>query len=241
MATYNPFTDFNPAFTQYKYLEPEVTKIEDPLFGINDLPEGYRLSSTGNYIAPANTPEAEAFDSSYLDENAQTHYEQNTSINPEQLYISGKTTSLKGSENLSKIIDEVSNEKGFEKLKDSHIKNLILLQAKRESSFNPSAKSTSSSASGYFQFIDSTRKRYSSYSKTDFLKDQKEQVRAAYKYFMDIHNSPSAIKLKEKGYNDALITALGWWYPKSMDMVLQGKRNFSLGGYSIKKAFQDYG
>ena len=91
MATYNPFTDFNPAFTQYKYLEPEVTKIEDPLLGINDLPEGYRLSSTGNYIAPANTPEAEAFDSSYLDENAQTHYEQSTSINPEQLYISGKS------------------------------------------------------------------------------------------------------------------------------------------------------
>jgi len=79
--------------------------------------------------------------------------------------------SLKGSEHLSKVIDEVSNEEGFEKLKDPKTKRLILLQAKRESSFNPTSKSNSSSASGYFQFIDSTRKKYSNYSKADFLKD----------------------------------------------------------------------
>jgi len=26
-----------------------------------------------------------------------------------------------------------------------------------------------------------------------------------------------------------------------MDMVLEGKKDFSLGGYSIKKAMEDYG
>lgn len=73
MVTYNPFEDFNPAFTKYRYLEPEVTKVEDPLFGLSNLPEGYRLSSTGNYIAPANTPESKAFDTSFIDKNAETH------------------------------------------------------------------------------------------------------------------------------------------------------------------------
>ena len=31
MATYNPFEDFNPAFTRYEYLE--IPEIEDPLYG----------------------------------------------------------------------------------------------------------------------------------------------------------------------------------------------------------------
>ena len=75
MIIYNPFEDFNPAFTKYRYLEPEVTKVEDPLFGLSNLPEGYRLSSTGNYVAPANTPESKAFDTSFIDKNAETHSE----------------------------------------------------------------------------------------------------------------------------------------------------------------------
>lgn len=238
MATYNPFEDFNPAFTRYEYLESPKVTIEDPLFGNFDLPDGFRVGSNGSYIAPANTPEAAKFDADILSRMAATHAE-----NPSTITDSGKSNqiSLKGSEHLSKVIDEVSNEEGFEKLKDPNTKRLILLQAKRESSFNPAIKSNSSSASGYFQFIDSTRKRYSNYSKANFLKDQKEQVRAAYKYLVDIHNTPSALKLKQQGYNDALITALGWWYPRSMDMVLQGKKDFSLGGYSIKKAIEDYG
>ena len=241
MATYNPFEDFNPAFTRYEYLKPEkvtLSEEEDPLGIIGKLPDGFRIGSNGSYIAPANTPEAAKFDADILSRMAATHAENSATITD-----SGKSNqiSLKGSEHLSKVIDEVSNEEGFEKLKDPNTKRLILLQAKRESSFNPTIKSGSSSASGYFQFIDSTRKKYSNYSKADFLKDQKEQVRAAYKYLVDIHNTPSALKLKQKGYNDALITALGWWYPRSMDMVLQGKRDFSLGGYSIKKAIEDYG
>jgi len=55
---------------------------------------------------------------------ASTHAENPTTFNN-----SGKADkiSLKGSENLSKVIDEVSNEAGFEKLKDPNIKRLILL------------------------------------------------------------------------------------------------------------------
>ena len=238
---YNPITD---AFTYYNPIEVsnnKSLKINDSLFGEQEFSDKFSgITGDGIPIANSNIPkeEEEVFDKDIQDRMASTHAE-----NPVTFNNSGKADkiSLKGSENLSKVIDEVSNEAGFEKLKDPNIKKLILLQAKRESSFNPTIQSKSSSASGYFQFIDSTRKRYSNYSKQDFLKDQKEQVRAAYKYLQDIHNTPSALKLKQQGYNDAVITALGWWYPRSMDMVLQGKKDFSLGGYSIKKALEDYG
>ena len=50
-----------------------------------------------------------------------------------------------------------------------------------------------------------------------------------------------AKQLKARGYNDDIITALGWWYPKSMRKVLNGDKDFALGGYSIKQAMQDYG
>ena len=37
MATYNPFEDFNPAFTRYEYLESPKVTVEDPLFGTFDF------------------------------------------------------------------------------------------------------------------------------------------------------------------------------------------------------------
>lgn len=231
----NPFQDFNPMFSYYKNSEPEVITRKDALFGSVSAPDGFFWSSSGNLVPRTAQQQEEKDNSNHLDILEPINFNQTHSSN------NFENISLKGSENLSKIIDEVSNEEGFEELKNPNIKKLILLQAKRESSFNPTAKSKSSSASGYFQFIDGTRKKYSNYSKEEFLKDQKEQVRAAYKYFSDIHKSSSALKLKQQGYNDAFITALGWWYPRSMDMVLEGKKDFSLGGYSIKKAMEDYG
>lgn len=141
---------------------------------------------------------------------------------------------------LDEVITEVSKEKGYEELQDPGIKKLLMFQAKRESNFNSKAQSKSSSASGYFQFIDSTRESLSSLSKEEFLNNPKEQVRAAFKNLKNILNSPNAQALLEKGYNKAQVAALGWWYPKSMNMVLNGNTNFSKGGYSIKQALTDY-
>lgn len=76
MAMYDPVTD---QFTYYTPVEiPKVT-IEDPLFGNFDLPEGYRLGETGNYIAPANTPETkeQEYDFSKMNEVSQTHSDPN--------------------------------------------------------------------------------------------------------------------------------------------------------------------
>lgn len=158
----------------------------------------------------------------------------------QQTTSSAKVKPSKGADSLSQIIDEVSNESGFEGLKDPETKQIIMLQAQRESNFNPTVKARTSTAVGYFQFIDGTRKRFSNASKDKFLNDPKEQVRTAYKLYQNIQSMPDAQELMRKGYNRAQVTALGWWYPRSMQMVLNGKNNFSLGGYSIKQALNDY-
>ena len=87
MATYNPFEDFNPAFTRYEYLESPKVTIEDPLFGKFDLPDGFRIGSNGSYIAPANTPEAAKFDADILSRMAATHAENPTEYHSINLNI----------------------------------------------------------------------------------------------------------------------------------------------------------
>ena len=156
----------------------------------------------------------------------------------------GKRLNLKvdkKGEQLYKYIKEVSNEAGFEGLKDPNIQKIIMMQAERESGYNQKITTKASSGCGYFGMLDMTRNSLSNASRKEFLNDGKEQVRAAYKLYKWIHSLKSAKELKKQGYNDELITVLGWWYPKSLQMVLNGKRKFSLGGYSIQKAFKDYG
>ena len=57
--------------------------------------------------------------------------------------------------------------------------------ASLESRFNPKAQSKNSSAAGYFQFIDSTRKSYSSLSREQFKNSPDAQVLAASQLYDD--------------------------------------------------------
>ena len=63
MAEYNPFKDFNPAFTQYQYLEtptkPKVT-FESSLGTKYDFSDDF-IERNGVYIAPPNTPETQEY------------------------------------------------------------------------------------------------------------------------------------------------------------------------------------
>ena len=55
MATYNPFEDFNPAFTRYEYLE--IPEIEDPLYGKMKISSQFDgISPDGTWIAKQNIP-----------------------------------------------------------------------------------------------------------------------------------------------------------------------------------------
>lgn len=76
MAEYNPFKNFNPAFTRYEYLEP-IT-VEDSLYGNIKLPQDYNLNSDGIWIAPHNittSNESTKEDYSMMDSLGNTHYE----------------------------------------------------------------------------------------------------------------------------------------------------------------------
>ena len=77
----NPFEDYNPIFTYYKSSEPIVTSVEDPLFGKLNVEDGFRINpQTGNYIAQANTPKNEEFQTDYLNRMAETHSEPTAEI-----------------------------------------------------------------------------------------------------------------------------------------------------------------
>ena len=229
---YNPLDN---DFTVFESVENPTVSFKMPLMPTPiDLSDNfYKINEENIPMAKQNENIQVNFNSNHQEETPQYNTQQNSNY-------SEKIPTSKGSQTLSNLIDEVSNEEGFEGLKNQEIKNILMLQAKRESDFNPTARAKGSTASGYFQFIDGTRKQFSSSTREEFMKNPKEQIRTAYKYYNWIHSLPNAKLLSQKGYNNAQITALGWWYPDSMRMVLNGNTNFSKGGYSIKKALETY-
>ena len=81
MATYNPFTDFNPDFSYYKNSEPEVITRKDALFGSVSAPDGFFWSPSGNLVPrTAQQQEEKPFDSSFMNDMAQTHSEPSQDI-----------------------------------------------------------------------------------------------------------------------------------------------------------------
>lgn len=82
MATYNPFTDFNPDFSYYKNSEPEVITREDALFGSISAPDGFSWSPSGNLVPRTvqQQQEEKPFDSSFMNDMAKTHSEPSQNI-----------------------------------------------------------------------------------------------------------------------------------------------------------------
>lgn len=64
-------------------------------------------------------------------------------------------------------------------------KTTLMKIASLESGFNPKAQSKNSSAAGYFQFIDSTRNKYSNLSRKQFKNSPDAQVLAASQLYDD--------------------------------------------------------
>lgn len=141
MATYNPFEDFNPAFTRYEYLESPKVTVEDPLFGDFDLPDGFRIGSNGSYIAPANTPEAAKFDADILNKMAATHAE-SSSVKQD---LSGN----------KKKAMEFFMSKGL----SSHHSAGIVGNLMGESGLNPEAINPTSKAFGIAQWLGDRKKK----------------------------------------------------------------------------------
>ena len=107
------------------------------------------------------------------------------SINKAKEPIQYKYTQLKLNHNTpsknKQILEQTLDKYGI----TGNKKTTLMKIASLESRFNPKAQSKNSSAAGYFQFIDSTRKNYSSLSREQFKNSPDAQVLAASQLYDD--------------------------------------------------------
>ena len=107
------------------------------------------------------------------------------SINKAKEPIQYKYTQLKLNHNTpsknKQILEQTLDKYGI----TGNKKTTLMKIASLESRFNPKAQSKNSSAAGYFQFIDSTRKSYSSLSREQFKNNIDAQVLAASQFYDD--------------------------------------------------------
>lgn len=107
------------------------------------------------------------------------------SINKAKEPVQYKYTQLKLNHNTTsknkQILEQTLDKYGI----TGNKKTTLMKIASLESKFNPKAQSKNSSAAGYFQFIDSTRKSYSSLSRKQFKNSPDAQVLAASQLYDD--------------------------------------------------------
>lgn len=107
------------------------------------------------------------------------------SINKAKEPVQYKYTQLKLNHNTTsknkQILEQTLDKYGI----TGNKKTTLMKIASLESRFNPKAQSKNSSAAGYFQFIDSTRKNYSSLSREQFKNSPDAQVLAASQLYDD--------------------------------------------------------
>lgn len=107
------------------------------------------------------------------------------SINKAKEPIQYKYTQLKLNHNTpsknKQILEQTLDKYGI----TGNKKTTLMKIASLESGFNPKAQSKNSSAAGWFQFIDSTRNKYSSLSREQFKNNVDAQVLAASQFYDD--------------------------------------------------------
>lgn len=111
--------------------------------------------------------------------------------------------------------------------------NLLIGIAALESNFNPKIGNSVSSASGWFQFVDGTRKKYTNASRENFLNNSQLQIDVAYKHLQDVKNTLRSYAQKYKTpRNLTLFQAVrGMWFrPESLKSYLQNGRDISNSG-----------
>ena len=107
------------------------------------------------------------------------------SINKAKEPVQYKYTQLKLNHNIpsknKQILEQTLDKYGI----TGNKKTTLMKIASLESGFNPKAQSKNSSAAGYFQFIDSTRNKYSNLSREQFKNSPDAQVLAASQLYDD--------------------------------------------------------
>ena len=110
---------------------------------------------------------------------------------------------------------------------DAKYRQTLTEIAAKESNFNPTVKNSKSSASGYFQFINSTRKQYAPHlTKEQFLNNPEEQISAAVKLLKANRNISSKFS-NLRGLSQLQIDYGMWFSPAALSQYLRtGKSNF---------------
>lgn len=110
---------------------------------------------------------------------------------------------------------------------DAKYRQTLTEIAAKESNFNPTIKNAKSSASGYFQFINSTRKQYAPHlTKEQFLNNPEEQISAAVKLLKANRNISSKFA-NLRGLSQLQIDYGMWFSPTALSQYLKtGKSNF---------------
>ena len=110
---------------------------------------------------------------------------------------------------------------------DAKYRQTLTEIAAKESNFNPTVKNAKSSASGYFQFINSTRKQYAPHlTKEQFLNNPEEQISAAVKLLKANRNISSKFA-NLRGLSQLQIDYGMWFSPAASSQYLKtGKSNF---------------
>ena len=107
-------------------------------------------------------------------------------------------------------------------------KDFLMKSAYIESGFRLNSRSSASSASGWFGFLDSTRNRFSDTSKSEFLKSPEEQVLAASKLYdynlNNLKNSGLLNLAHERGISTNEAIAMSWLNPSwAANFIRTGK------------------
>lgn len=110
---------------------------------------------------------------------------------------------------------------------DAKYRQTLTEIAAKESNFNPTVKNAKSSASGYFQFINSTRKQYAPHlTKEQFLNNPEEQISAAVKLLKANRNISSKFA-NLRGLSQLQIDYGMWFSPAALSQYLKtDKSNF---------------
>ena len=110
---------------------------------------------------------------------------------------------------------------------DAKYRQTLTEIAAKESNFNPTVKNAKSSASGYFQFINSTRKQYAPHlTKEQFLNNPEEQISAAVKLLKANRNISSKFS-NLRGLSQLQVDYGMWFSPAALSNYLKtGKSGF---------------
>lgn len=109
---------------------------------------------------------------------------------------------------------------------DTQMQTILANIAAHESAYNSIVQNPTSSASGWFQFIDSTRQRYSNLNREQFKQDKQAQIAAATKLYKSIYNkyyksSKWKPLIDKRGLTVEQVIYGGWFRPASLQNYLE--------------------